>query len=122
MFTTTFPCHNCAKHIVAAGIHRVFFVEPYPKSKASQLHADAISIEKEVSGKVSFLPFVGIAARRYFDLFSMRVSSGWPLVRKIGTKAIDFDRKRARPRVPMAPTSFPDRERIAASIIRFKMG
>ncbi|MDN3612645.1 hypothetical protein QWZ16_23945 [Vibrio ostreicida] len=26
-----FPCHNCAKHIVASGIKRVVYVEPYPK-------------------------------------------------------------------------------------------
>ena len=31
LYCTTFPCHNCAKHIVAAGIERVFYVEPYPK-------------------------------------------------------------------------------------------
>ncbi len=34
IFVTTFPCHNCAKHIVAAGIKEVVFIEPYPKSKA----------------------------------------------------------------------------------------
>ncbi len=122
LFTTTFPCHNCAKHIIASGIRRVFFVEPYPKSKAVQLHSDAVSVETEIPGKVSFLPFVGIAARRYFDLFSMRVSSGWPLERKVGTKPIMFNRPTARPRVPMPPTSFSEREQIATSIIRAKMG
>lgn len=39
---TTFPCHYCARHIVAAGIYEVQYIEPYPKSKALQLHADAI--------------------------------------------------------------------------------
>jgi len=34
LFCTTFPCHLCAKHIVAAGIKRVVFLEPYPKSYA----------------------------------------------------------------------------------------
>src|SRR5439155_301649 len=29
LYSTTFPCHNCAKHIAAAGIARVVFVEPY---------------------------------------------------------------------------------------------
>ena len=42
LYTTTFPCHNCAKHIVASGISRVVFVEPYPKSLANDLHSDAI--------------------------------------------------------------------------------
>lgn len=122
LFTTTFPCHNCAKHIVAAGIRRVYFVEPYPKSKASVLHSDSISVEREAKGKVVFKPFVGVAARRYFDLFSMRISSGWPMTRKIGTKAIKFNRRSATPRVPMAPTSFVEREEVATKIIRETMG
>lgn len=121
LFTTTFPCHNCAKHIVDAGIQRVLFVEPYPKSKASQLHADAVSLEVEDPTKVSFMPFVGVAARRYFDVFSTRISSGWPLERKRGVRAVEFRRSEARPRVPMAPTSFVERERIATQIIRDTM-
>jgi deoxycytidylate deaminase len=28
LYTTTFPCHMCAKHIVAAGISEVIFLEP----------------------------------------------------------------------------------------------
>lgn len=31
LFSTTFPCHMCAKHVVASGIRRVVFLEPYPK-------------------------------------------------------------------------------------------
>ncbi len=42
MFCTTYPCHNCAKHIVAAGIKNVQYIEPYPKSKALSSHSDAI--------------------------------------------------------------------------------
>jgi len=38
LFTTTFPCHNCTKHIIAAGIKEVIYIEPYPKSKAFELH------------------------------------------------------------------------------------
>jgi deoxycytidylate deaminase len=32
LYCTTFPCHNCAKHLVDAGIHEVQYVEAYPKS------------------------------------------------------------------------------------------
>lgn len=39
LYCTTFRCHNCAKHIVAAGIRSVVYVEPYPKSKAKDLYA-----------------------------------------------------------------------------------
>ena len=34
LYCTTFPCHNCTKHILAAGIRRVVYIEPYPKSLA----------------------------------------------------------------------------------------
>lgn len=69
LYCTTFPCHNCAKHIVAAGLCRVVFIEPYPKSHAPGLHGDAISIEEHVEGKVTFEHFIGIAPRRYRDIF-----------------------------------------------------
>lgn len=70
LFSTTFPCHLCAKHIVASGIDRVVFLEPYPKSYASQLHRDSISVEagRDVT-KVSFEPFIGVSPFRYRDLF-----------------------------------------------------
>lgn len=71
LFTTTFPCHMCARHIVSSGISRVVYVEPYPKSKARQLHSDSICVDPEsaVPGLVTFEPFVGIAPRQYQDLF-----------------------------------------------------
>lgn len=72
LYTTTFPCHNCAKHILAAGLSKVIYIEPYPKSLARELHFDSIITEKDgKDGKISFLPFVGIAPRKYLDLFSM---------------------------------------------------
>src|SRR6185437_3102314 len=46
LFTTTFPCHDCAKHIVAAGIQRVVYIEPYPKSLAPELYLDSIAIDQ----------------------------------------------------------------------------
>lgn len=42
LFVTTFPCHYCARHIIAAGVHEVQYIEPYPKSQALELHQDAI--------------------------------------------------------------------------------
>ena len=83
LYTTTFPCHNCAKHIIAAGIKKVVYVEPYPKSKAFKFHNDAITIqEKPNSDMIAFVPFVGIGPRKFFDLFSMSLSSGFELKRK----------------------------------------
>lgn len=69
LYCTTFPCHICAKHIIASGIKRVVYIEPYPKSYATELHEDAIEIENEFSDKVAFLPFRGISPFRYRDLF-----------------------------------------------------
>jgi deoxycytidylate deaminase len=69
LYVTTFPCHNCTKHVLAAGIKCVVYIEPYPKSRARQLHKDEIDIEKASHGKVSFLPFLGISPVRYRDIF-----------------------------------------------------
>lgn len=72
LFCTTFPCHMCAKHIVASGVTRVVFLEPYPKSYAKRQHEDSISFDKKDSAKVVFEPFLGVAPRRYADLFRKR--------------------------------------------------
>ena len=70
LYCTTFPCHLCAKHIVASGIRRVVYLEPYPKSYANALHADSIEVENDRSSeKVSFDPFKGVSPHRYRDLF-----------------------------------------------------
>ncbi|MBB4002361.1 anti-phage dCTP deaminase [Aurantimonas endophytica] len=43
LYVTTFPCHYCARHIVSAGVDEVHFIEPYAKSRATDLHADSIT-------------------------------------------------------------------------------
>jgi deoxycytidylate deaminase len=77
LFTYTFPCHNCARHVVAAGIKTVYFLEPYEKSLALQLHSDAIAIEgakddikDDSNGPVRFLHFEGVAPRQYLNMFT----------------------------------------------------
>jgi len=72
LFCTTFPCHICAKHIVAAGIDRVVFLEPYPKSLSQKLHGDSITFETDIPENVLFEPFIGISPRRYMDIFEKR--------------------------------------------------
>lgn len=52
IYVTTFPCHNCAKHIVASGIERVVFIEPYPKSRAVDSHYDSMTLKKETLSRV----------------------------------------------------------------------
>jgi deoxycytidylate deaminase len=79
LFTTTYPCHNCARHIVAAGVREVYFIEPYGKSLASELHDDAIVHDPDIEaglfaggdarGRVAFLHFEGVAPTRFDELF-----------------------------------------------------
>lgn len=81
LYTTTFPCHSCARHIVAAGIAEVYYIEPYEKSMAEVLHKDAISFEEpreaandgddkeEGQPRVKFLHFEGVAPRLFASVF-----------------------------------------------------
>lgn len=73
MYTTTFPCHNCARHIVAAGIREVVYIEPYPKTLAGEFHPDSIAVDSAgpTLDHVRFRPFVGVAPRLYMKLFEM---------------------------------------------------
>lgn len=73
LFSTTFPCHICARHIVACGISDVFFIEPYDKSRAEELHSDSISVEPHEASSIrtNFRAFVGAAPRRYMDFFQL---------------------------------------------------
>lgn len=76
LFCTTFPCHICAKHIIASGIEKVVFLEPYPKSLAQELHSDALLVEGADRGRyqeypmITFEHFYGVSPRRYQELFS----------------------------------------------------
>lgn len=70
LYVTTYPCHSCARHIIAAGITEVRFIEPYRKSLATRLHADAITESESDKSKVRIVPFDGVAPARFLDLFS----------------------------------------------------
>ncbi|MCV6823158.1 MULTISPECIES: anti-phage dCTP deaminase [Halocynthiibacter] len=69
IFVTTYPCHNCAKHLIAAGIERIVFIEPYPKSKTESLFQNIVGHDATESAKVSIEHFFGISPRRYRDIF-----------------------------------------------------
>ncbi|MBB3763265.1 anti-phage dCTP deaminase [Sphingomicrobium lutaoense] len=99
LYVTTFPCHGCTKHILAVGIKRVVYMEPYPKSRAKELHSHEIEIEKLSENKLSFLPFLGISPYRYRDIFEKQS-------RKTGGKARTWYSEDDEPR-PMLPISDP---------------
>jgi cytidine deaminase len=71
LYATTFPCHHCARHIVAAGLRRVVYIAPYAKSRAIDLHNDSIRLGKPPPGdrRVPFEAFVGIGPLRYLEWF-----------------------------------------------------
>ena len=99
LYCTTFPCHVCAKHIVAAGITSVTYIEPYPKSRALALHSDSISIEEPEPGRVLFRPFVGVAPRLFPRLFSMTAADGTEIPRKDASGKPIADRANLRLRM-----------------------
>ena len=81
LYCTTFPCHMCARHIISAGIQKVFYIEPYPKSMTEELYDDMICVDAdpkkvpeysvENPKMVYFQPFEGIAPRIYSDAYIM---------------------------------------------------
>lgn len=111
LFCTTFPCHNCAKHMVNAGIKSVVYIEAYPKSQALDLHSDSLVLDElnmRPKEKMSLVRFYGVGPRRYLDLFSQTLSAGRTISRKHdneGNKtpwlASVFDCKNATPRFPV---------------------
>jgi deoxycytidylate deaminase len=119
LYSTTFPCHNCAKHIIAAGISRVVYVEPYPKSKALEFHSEAILTSESKAAtnrpRVLFEPFVGIGPRRFFELFSMHLGSSYAVKRKDpdSGKKVAWTIASGRLRTQMKPLSYLNFENLA---------
>lgn len=122
LYCTTFPCHNCAKHIIDAGITRVVYVEPYPKSRALDLHYESIELKTSheanpTQNRVIFEPFTGVGARRFLDLFSMSLGGGSKVKRKDKDgNTIIWNKENAVARTPLLPKSYLQVEE-AASVI-----
>ncbi len=111
LYCTTFPCHVCAKHIIAAGINTVVYIEPYPKSKTFEFFSDSVSKdERDEGGKVVFVPFFGVGPRRYIEMFSMDngIVPGKQRQNKSTGKKIDWhpDYDNGYIRNQMLPTSY----------------
>ena len=121
LYCSTFPCHNCAKHIIHAGIRRVVYIEPYPKSKTLELYDDSATITGEKK-KVHFEEFVGIGPRRFFDLFSLQLSSGKRIIRKnedegglADGSAYRWKREESRLRFQVTALSYIEKEAVEAA-------
>jgi cytidine deaminase len=102
LYTTTFPCHNCARHIIGSGIRRIVFVEPYIKSRAVDLHGDALSVdesEDDDDNRIKVDAFVGVAPRRYQEMFDAfaRERLGHVGRKKDDGRLQELDKKSAAP-------------------------
>lgn len=113
LFCTTFPCHMCARHIIAAGIKRVVFIEPYPKSMAKDLYPKTIVLDEEGSaqGSLHFDSFVGVSPTKYIDLFQMKKRKN-----KDGT-IVDWNPSKSFPSVNMIVPTYIDVETIITAHI-----
>ena len=111
LYTTTFPCHNCAKHIVAAGISRVVYIEPYAKSLAHGFHEEEIALDRGRTRpeQVLFEPFVGVAPRLFLRLFEMAERKG-----KDGTR-VEWIKASAQPRIVPPVVGYDELENKAGS-------
>lgn len=63
IYVTSYPCHLCAKHLLALRMKPVIYVEPYPKSRAQAMYGETV--------KEGFMAFTGVAPRRYGLLFDV---------------------------------------------------
>jgi deoxycytidylate deaminase len=114
LYSTSFPCHECARHIVAAGIRRVVFIEPYPKSRVRSLYDDSICIDEEDDQKLPFCAFIGIAPRLYMRAFTM------PDRKDPQGHWIDWDsiRRTRQPRYAASSDSYVPKERDWVVVLR----
>ena len=102
LFCTTYPCHNCARHIVVAGITEVYYIEPYRKSLALKLHSDSITENENEQKKLRILMFDGVSPRRYLDFFKMS-----PNTRKENGKRKKIDKKNIFPKSTISLQAIP---------------
>lgn len=80
LYCTTFPCHVCARHIIASGLREVVYIEPYPKSMTGQLYGDEIDFAHEAAreedgdriDRVTFRPFHGTSPTLFQRVFRYR--------------------------------------------------
>jgi deoxycytidylate deaminase len=114
IYTTTYPCHNCARHIVAAGIREIYYIEPYRKSLAIKLHSDSLTEDESNKEKVRILMYDGVSPRRYLDFFK----SSSP--RKDGGKMKRLDKKVIKPKSTLSLEAIPVLEKEVVDSLREK--
>ncbi len=115
LFCTTYPCHNCARHIVAAGISEIYYIEPYRKSLATKLHSDSLSEDESATEKVRILMFEGVSPKRYLEFFKMNASS-----RKSDGKKIVNNARNVKPKKSISLQAIPILEKVVTKDLIIK--
>lgn len=114
LYTTTYPCHNCARHIVTAGIREIYYIEPYRKSLAIKLHNDSLTEDESNKEKVRILMYDGVSPRRYLDFFK---ATG---ARKQDGKIKKVDKKSIMPKSTLSLEAIPFLEKEVVDSLREK--
>lgn len=109
LYCTTFPCHMCSRHIVAAGIIRVVYLEPYHKSLTRELYPDSIAFDDgaEVGiRKVIFASYSGVTPIAFQRVFAKRRR------KDRDGKAAEWAPERTRP-ITLSTTEYLNLEQVA---------
>jgi len=70
LYCTTMPCHMCTKLIIASGITRVVFLQPYGKSLVDELFEDSVNLEgNNIKGFVNYDTLVGVTPNGFKRAF-----------------------------------------------------
>ena len=112
LYCTTYPCHNCARHIILAGIKNIYYIEPYKKSLGIKLHGDALTEDEKDQIKVRILAYDGVAPRRYLEFFSMKLER-----KSKDGRIIERNIKKALPKKRMSLQALPVLETQAIKVI-----
>jgi deoxycytidylate deaminase len=112
LFCTTYPCHNCARHIIVAGIKEVYYIEPYVKSLCLTLHEDAITEDENCNEKVRILIFDGVAPRKYLTFFTNFAE------RKKDGRILSLDLTKIKPKISKSLQALPTLEQQAIHSLR----
>ena len=67
VYTTTFPCELCAKKIYQAGIKRVVYTEPYPRSISKDVFF------RDGTRQIECEQFEGVKSQSYFRLYKATI-------------------------------------------------
>lgn len=74
LYSTTYPCHLCVKLILAVGVKKVIYIDPYPKSEAKNLFRNTVKdvmspLDSQKSDILLLEAFMGISPRIYHKVF-----------------------------------------------------